>query len=222
MHHEEQRRVVLRRWMAAVIVLQIFVLLTLLDPWLWRVMAFDPGKTLEGKDWWQVLRQFGSLLTWVIIATCIVLHDVMRRGGWTEGVARAGAFHRGLMVFLSAALGGGLAEVLKGLSRRGRPLGDGSYRFGWFEDVHAYGLASSHAGVAFGGAIMMGWLFPGTRVPLLLLASGTAMTRLAVGAHYATDVYVAILLAYVSAWVVWRVFGKGEVWGSEGSSAGRR
>jgi membrane-associated phospholipid phosphatase len=80
------------------------------------------------------------------------------------------------------------------------------YHWGWVEHVDSYGLASSHTGVAFGGAIMLGWFFPAARVPLLLLASGTAMTRLAVGAHYASDVLAAVILSYAGCAVLWKLF----------------
>ncbi len=194
------RRRVLLGWCAVGL---LFAVVCVLDQWLWGVLRFDPEKKLESKDWWQVLRQAGSVLPWAIVGLCLWLHD------WSvthDAQERAGAGHRGVMVVLAAALGGALAEVLKGISRRGRPVGDGRYHWGWTEDVGAYGLASSHAGVAFGGAIMMGWFFPTLRVPLLVLASGTAMTRLAVGAHYASDVLAAIVLSYAGCLALWKLF----------------
>ncbi len=196
-------------WAAVVLV---FVTLSILDERLWAVLRFDPERALERKDYWQVFRQFGALYVWAIIAVCLWLHDARasRSSVHVPDAPRpfAGPAHRAVMVFLGAALGGGLAELLKVLVRRSRPLGDGHYHYGWVEPVHGYGLASSHTGVAFGGAIMLSCFFPALRVPLLLLASATAMTRLAVGAHYTTDVFAAVVLSYAGCALLWKVLGR--------------
>jgi membrane-associated phospholipid phosphatase len=199
-----QRR---RRLLVAMICALGLLVLTLLDQQIWRALLLDPQKLLEEKDWWQLFRQFGSLLFWLILGACLIAHDRaiafrFRRG---DSVAKSGAWHRGLMVMLAAGLSGGAAEVLKGLSQRARPGTTGEYRFGWIEDgVGGLGLASSHAGTAFGGAIMLGWFFPALRWPLLALAMACSMTRIIVGAHYATDVYVAVLLSYAVCYGLWR------------------
>jgi membrane-associated phospholipid phosphatase len=194
----------MRRWGVALVLALGLLVLTILDRAAWRALMFDPDKSLERADWWQVLRQFGSLTVWAILAVMLVLHDRVspsRRG--------SAAWHRGLMVLAGAALGGLIAEVLKGVTLRGRPAPDGLYRFGWWERFEGgLGLASSHAGTAFGGAIMLGWFFPAIRVPVLLLAAGCAMTRLAVGAHFVTDVYVAVVCSYAANKALWRVFSR--------------
>jgi membrane-associated phospholipid phosphatase len=178
--------------------------LTLLDRHIWSAMLLDPEKTLERKDWWQLLRQFGSLLFWLVLGGMFMLHDSSAMGRTTS--QRAEGWRRGLLLVLAAGLSGLFAEILKGLSQRARPGATGEYRFGWIEDnVGGLGLASSHAATAFGGAIMLGWLFPALRWPALVLAGACAMTRVVVGAHYATDVYVAILLSYGVCRLVWRV-----------------
>lgn len=185
------------------------LLLTLLDRPLWKLLLIDPDKSLERKDYWQLFRQFGSILTWLIIGACLILLDLHRARAKPERPAlRAGAWHRGLMVILATAIAGGLAEALKGLSGRARPLLSGEYRFTWLEPgVHLPGgLASSHAAVAFAGAIMLSWFVPAWRIPLLLLAHACALTRLLVGAHFVTDVYVGVLLAWGTCVVLWKLF----------------
>lgn len=202
----------LRRLGVGLVLALGLLVLTLLDESAWRALMFDPDKSLERKDWWQVLRQFGSLLVWVIAGAMLVLHDRREMGRREMGRREMGrrgiaAWHRGLMVFAGAGLGGLIAEVLKGVTQRARPAPDGLYRFGWMERIEGgIGLASSHAGTAFGGAIMLGWFFPAIRVPLLLLATGCAMTRVAVGAHFVTDVYVAVVCSYAANKALWRVF----------------
>jgi membrane-associated phospholipid phosphatase len=185
------------------LVLVVLVALSILDARLWHALNVDPQKEqLPRKDWWQALRQLGYLPVWLFVGLCLALHDRWRARGY------AGWIHRGAMVFLAAGLSGAGAELVKAIVRRGRPSGDGSYRYEWFEPVtNGLGLASSHAAVAFGGAIMLGWFFPMLRAPLLLAACGTGLTRLLVGAHYATDVFVALLIAYGVCRGLWRVFG---------------
>jgi membrane-associated phospholipid phosphatase len=204
-----ERRRYLRRTLTLLLFLALSLLiLTLLDRPLWKLLLIDPEKTLERKDWWQLLRQYGSILTWLIIGVCLILLDASRARNATNSTLRAGTWHRGLMVILATAIAGGLAELLKTLSGRARPLETGEYRFKWLEpDVHLPGgLASSHAAVAFAGAIMLGWFVPAWRVPLLGLAYGCALTRLAVGAHFVTDVYVGVLLAWGTCALLWRLF----------------
>ena len=196
-----------RRLMVGVALALGLLVLTLLDHEIWRTLLLDPDKSLERKDWWQLFRQFGSLLFWAMLGLCLILHDAhvakIKHAG--DAIAKSGAMHRGLMVLLAAGLSGGAAELLKGISQRARPGDMGLYRFGWTDgDVGGFGLASSHAGTAFGGAIMLGWFFPALRWPLLLIALMCAMTRVIVGAHYATDVYVAIVLSYAVCWSLWR------------------
>jgi membrane-associated phospholipid phosphatase len=197
----------IRRLVLALALSLGLLVLTLLDQAIWQALLLDPDKSLERKDWWQLFRQFGSLLFWLLLGLCLVLHDARRARIRTPhlSLADSGALHRGLMVALAAGLSGGAAELLKGLSQRARPGETGVYRFGWIEgDVGGFGLASSHAGTAFGGAIMLGWFFPALRWPLMLIALMCATTRVIVGAHYATDVYVAIVLSYAVCWSLWR------------------
>lgn len=203
----EQRHRRTRRLMLALVLALGLLVLTLYDHAIWHALLLDPDKSLERKDWWQLFRQFGSLLFWILLSLCLILHDTHTARTKHAGnpIARAGALHRGLMVFLAAGLSGGAAELLKGLSQRARPGDMGLYRFGWTDgDVGGFGLASSHAGTAFGGAIMLGWFFPALRWPLLAIALMCSMTRIIVGAHYATDVYVAIVLSYAVCWSLWR------------------
>lgn len=203
MNYLSPRERTLRRRRSLLIALLLtlaLLILTILDKTLWQLLLLDPDKSLEQKDWWQLLRQFGSLILWMIIAALFILNDHARR--------RPGAWHRGLMIVLAAAIAGGLAEALKGIVGRARPLTTGEYHFKWLEPTAHLpgGLASSHAAVAFGGAIMLSWFIPAWRIPLMLLAFLCATTRLIVGAHFVTDVYVAILLAWLTCLTLWKCF----------------
>jgi membrane-associated phospholipid phosphatase len=114
----------------------------------------------------------------------------------------------GLLIVLGAAGGGLWAEVLKGVIRRHRPsdVNNGTYVYDWFSGPVAdrgLGLASSHAGVAFGAAFIILMISPRAGVVAIILAIGCSMTRLLAGAHFVSDVYVAMILSWVWAKVVW-------------------
>lgn len=189
---------------------------TLLDSWVFLTCTIDPERKLFGAEWYQVLRQAGNVLPWAIVACALILHDLRLQrtklavGELTHELltrARSAFLHRGSMVLLAAVLGGAAAEILKLVTQRGRPIGLGVYRFGFFEDVAAKGLASSHAGVAFGAAFMLGKLFPGSFWPLFVLACGTSVTRITPGAHYLSDLYVGAVCSWLVVGLLWRMLG---------------
>lgn len=174
------------------------LVLTLADRWIFFAVRSDDADALKGKDWYQFLRTTGSLLTWIAIALTVGLHDAVS--------GRATPARRGLLLLGAPGLAGAMAELMKILIPRQRPVnngvGDGEHVWGMplerLFGVGNQGLASSHAAVAFGGAFMVARLFPGAGTPVMLLALGCAWTRMAAGAHFATDVYVAFWLAYVT------------------------
>jgi membrane-associated phospholipid phosphatase len=127
----------------------------------------------------------------------------------TSGIRAA--LHRGLLVLGSAAAGGLAAEVVKILVRRLRPsAGEGEYLFRAWSDrpfsSSGLGMASSHAGVAFGALAMLALLFPRARPLCYLLAAGCAYSRVAAGAHFLSDVTAGAVLGVAVAALVWRRF----------------
>jgi membrane-associated phospholipid phosphatase len=187
------------------------LIFTLLDRPIWLVATADDIEKLKGRDWWQALRAAGYLPTWILVGVLFMLHD-RTRDLRARLPGRFAWWQRGLLIFLGAALGGLAAEILKGIVRRERPGPEGIYVFdyaGMGREHVGLGLASSHTGTAFGACIMLGWLFPEARWPLLLLAAGCGFSRIHAGAHWTTDVYVAILLSYGVCLLLWRVLGPG-------------
>lgn len=82
--------------------------------------------------------------------------------------------------------------------------------WGWFADEEGraaadqlgWGMASSHAAVAFGALVMIGRLFPATMPWCVTLAAWCAVSRLASGAHFTTDVAVGGLIGWlVATWL---------------------
>jgi membrane-associated phospholipid phosphatase len=193
--------------LAITAILAGFVVLTLGDHWIWAHLRVADGAAIEKKDWYQFFRQLGSLYIWGVAAGMLCLCDLARgrRAGGAINVSVACS--RALLLFLSPALGGAAAEVLKVVVRRLRPGETGEYLFGWIQGVpHGpYGMASSHAGVAFGAAFMLARLFPPTAPVAIALACGCAVSRVIVGAHFATDTYVAAVMSYAVAAGLWRL-----------------
>jgi membrane-associated phospholipid phosphatase len=119
------------------------------------------------------------------------------------------ACRRGLLLFSSAALGGIVAELLKIALRRERPgLTDGAHAFRPWSDqpwsTAQLGLPSSEAAVAFAAAASLSRLFPEGRLLWYMLAVGCALTRVASGAHFMSDVVLAALVGYLVGWVLWQ------------------
>ena len=186
---KKRRRAVRLRTLA--IVLVGFVFFTILDFPLLHIFFQGQDRTVEHHDWYRFLRILGFLGTWAAIALVFILHDRNR--------------HRGAAVFLSALTAGAIAELLKLVIARERPVDDGVIQEGFynfrglfsgFADASNLGLPSSHAAVAFGGLLMLAALIPNTKRFLILLAVGCAITRMLTGAHFATDVYLGAIIGW--------------------------
>ena len=155
----------------------------------------DPG------DWYRLLRVAGYLPTWLLVGAALYLVDRARG-------PRAGAWRRGVAVVASAALAGGLAELVKLLVRRLRPsITEGAYAFRPFAEdtlsTSGVGMASSHAAVAFGAALALSRLHPPAAPVFLLVAAGCAWTRLLDRAHFLSDLAGAVCVAYGAVAIVW-------------------
>lgn len=190
-----------------------FLALTLADASIYRVLRIERWEEWKGRDWVQLLRSFGYVPTWCLIGAGVWLASE-RRGASRGGRERVSGRALGIMMPAAGLLGGASAELLKVIVRRHRPtfLLQGTYSFDWIDGAYAgrgLGLASSHAAVAFGAAFVV-WGY--SRRPgylAMAIAAGCALTRLMAGAHFATDVYVAALLGYGVARLVWKLGGTG-------------
>lgn len=159
---------------------------------------------LRAKDWYQLLRQAGFLPTWLLIAAALVSLDVSKR--WqTPGQERPFLpmewWRRGAAVALAPTIAGIIAEILRGVLHRQRPGLEGLHVWGWpwgSATSGPYGLPSSHAAVAFAGALMLGRFIPGARPVLVLWALGCGLSRLLAGAHFASDVFVGATVSYAT------------------------
>jgi membrane-associated phospholipid phosphatase len=179
----------------------LFLLAQLTDQWIFHHFAY-PG--IYERGWGRLLRVTGYVPTWALVALALVLHD------WVPRVRRTlhQASRRGLLLLASAAIGGTVAELLKLTFRRERPgLTDGAHVFRPWAD-HPFssaqlGLPSSEAAVAFAGAAVLARLFPEAAALWYCLALGCALTRVASGAHFMSDVVLAALVGYVVTLSLW-------------------
>jgi membrane-associated phospholipid phosphatase len=191
-----------RLWWLAGLFVAGLVVLTIFDKRLFFALRVEDRAALEGRDWYQAARAMGYLPVWLAAGAAIALHDAARRGGRVPA--------RGGVVALAPALAGLLAEALKVVIPRQRPIsngvGDGEYVWGVpFEALRGvgnHGLASSHAAVAFGAAFVLARLYPASGFVLVPLAALCALTRLWAGAHFASDVYVGAWLGLAAAWAL--------------------
>lgn len=211
----ERRQRLVRALLAFVLTFGVFVVIAQMDHALWRALILQPkswpiddgvhtvtytqqpSEWLRGRDWYQFLRQSGNLLTWAVIAGALLLHDFSARGSrWSHSFAW---WRRGALMFLAPLIAGIIAEVLKVGIRRQRPGLEGIHAWGWpwgSATEAAWGLPSSHAAVAFAGAFVLIRLFSGTWPIALVIAAGCGVTRLIVGAHFASDVFAGAAVGF--------------------------
>jgi membrane-associated phospholipid phosphatase len=180
----------------------LFLITQLSDQWIFH--HFTSSGVYE-RGWARMLRLAGYLPLWGIVGLALILQDWVPRARRTLRQAS----RRGLPLFWSAALAGIVAELLKLALRRERPgLTDGAHVFRPWTDhpwsTAQLGLPSSEAAVAFGAAAILARLFPATWALWYGVALGCAVTRVASGAHFLSDVVLAALVGYVVALILWR------------------
>ena len=182
-------------WRFAATATVAIVVAHLLDGWAWAELG---RAGVYDNDRGRLLRVIGYYPLWVILGLAVWLQTRDRRDA--------------LLLGLMPGVAGLVAEVLKVLLRRERPgLHDGAYVFRAFSDqfwsTKQIGLPSSHALVAFGGAWMLGKLYPRARWLWFALALGCGLTRVQARAHFLSDVVVAAVAAWVVIELGWRWSG---------------
>ncbi len=185
----------------------LFALATWLDAPLYRALLSPAPNLLESRDWYRTLRILGSMFIWLGVAAVFVLIDSSRALGPSMLGPRA-TWTRGPFLLVSAGLAGLLAEALKLLLRRGRPIDhDAAYAFtpwSFALETSDFGLPSSHAAVAFAAAFALSHLHPRAGVVFILGAIGCGLTRVLVGQHFVSDVVAGAAVGYaVPAVITW-------------------
>jgi membrane-associated phospholipid phosphatase len=208
-----ERRARLIRWtVASVAVIGIALLMAPIDRALYPVLRIE---SVRSEDWHQLLRQVGYIPTWLIVGLMFWLID---RNAPPDGRLEIATswparptHHRAGLVVLAAVCAGVVAEMLKLLIGRSRP--DATGAMVWLERPlvligdHGgigYGIPSSHASTAFGGAVMVALLVPAIRWPAVLLAAGCGLSRLNAGAHALSDVLLGAVIGWAVAHLLFR------------------
>lgn len=155
-------------------------------------------------DWYQQLRQLGSVLTWLVVAATWWLVGLGTRA--RHELPRPERLP--VTLALAVVMAGGLAELLKPLIGRMRPEDtSGSYQFmAWPSRVAEWsdlGIPSSHAAVAFAAACVLVRWRPLAGVVLLPLACGTALTRVVNANHFVSDVVAGACIGALCASAAW-------------------
>lgn len=180
----------------------------------------DGWKPPSERDWYQQLRQLGSVAVWLVVAGVLFLIETDRRvtGGMVRGaIGRSGRAVRspGLrsaVLASSVLLGGLVAELLKALVSRRRPEDVRGIPEFWSWSDPAWrwsdcGLPSSHAAVAFAAAWAIVLFHPRAGWILLPLAFGCGLTRMINGNHFFSDVVVGGMVGIACAMLCGKLFG---------------
>ena len=114
-----------------------------------------------------------------------------RRGGWRAAILyRHGAGLAGY-VLTCILVSGVMVNVLKALIGRARPggVGDGAFAFGMMAQGRSWeSFPSAHTATIFALAVALSGLFPRLRLIFLTMALWVGLSRIMIGAHWASDV----------------------------------
>ena len=143
---------------------------------------------------------------WYLVPLGIAIPVLYVAAARTRDPARAARLRRllwaAIFVFLAVALSGLLTDLLKILFGRARPVllvreGYAGWQpFALKGKLHAF--PSGHANTIAALALALGLLWPRLMKPMLLLAVVVVLTRVAVGAHYLSDVIAGAAVGVVT------------------------
>lgn len=115
-----------------------------------------------------------------------------------------------IFVWLSIAISGIVADILKFIVGRSRPrlfLEQNIYGFDHFKTGHIWNsFPSGHSTTAFSLGVALAFLFPRYRPWLLLVAFIIASSRIIITAHYFSDVLIGGLIGGLTALALERYF----------------
>ena len=163
----------------------------------WVIVTFETTGEL-GRSAWLLVPAAMALLLLAAIASPAL--------GRTAHLVLVAAAVRVGFVFIAVGLPGLIVAVVKRMIGRERPYGmetGGPFNFSPFKwDVDYASLPSGHGTTAFAAAVAFGALYPRWRTPLWSLAVLVAVSRVAVSAHYPSDVLAGAVAGALGAFAV--------------------
>lgn len=156
-----------------------------------------------------------GLSEWVLIPSLVLtivagLAMVPLKGFWrliASETALVSAF-----VLAGVGIPGLLTNLLKRLIGRGRPVefeSAGAFSFhNVFNDWTYQSFPSGHSATALGVAFTIGFVWPRTFIPLLIVGILVAISRVPVGMHYPTDVFAGCVVGMLGAYLVRNLFAR--------------
>ncbi|MEM1331618.1 MAG: phosphatase PAP2 family protein [Planctomycetota bacterium] len=173
------------------------------------------SRDIEGNDWYRLLRIMGFAGTWAAVALVFWLIDRQNPPTRLAGPAHPRPGFRAVLVLVSVVTAGLLAELIKLLVGRERPVDGLTYQGFEFKPFLAaftgdggnLGFVSSHTSTAFAGAAAIALLHPQARPVLMLLAAGCGASRMLAGAHWLSDVVGGAIIGVWAARVVYERMG---------------
>ncbi len=166
---------------------------------------------------------------WYLVPLGVAIPALYVASARTRDPARAARLRRllwaAVFVFLAIALSGLLTDLLKLLFGRARPVllmreGYAGWQpFALKGKLHAF--PSGHANTVTALALAVGLLWPRLMKLVLLLATAVVLTRVAVGAHYLSDVIAGAGIAVVTTLWLHHAFARRRLLAPEKSGAAR-
>ena len=197
-------------WRFALAVLVLLALVVWFDPWFSRMAQAWPRPV---NDVLAVITDYG-LSDWVLIPSlalmllCGVFAFLIRKRGPHLALVEMTQLYG--FIFVGVGLPGLLTNLVKRLIGRGRPhlleqVGHLNFE-NIFNDWTYQSFPSGHTTTAVALAFVIGFLSRRWLSPLLIVAAVVALSRVAVGAHYPTDVIGGAVVGMLGAYAVRNFF----------------
>jgi membrane-associated phospholipid phosphatase len=186
----------------------ILAVMVTIDVWLGVRIVRLPAAVVGAFDRFTDLG-LGGVFFWPLGLTIIGIALLSPRLAQMSRLVLAAFTVRLGFVLIAIAVPGLFAAIIKRLIGRARPKVAGGdtfayVPFGWVYDYAS--LPSGHATTAFAALVAIGAIFPQARALLWIYAILIAISRVALRAHYPSDVVAGAIVGATGAWLVQQWF----------------